>query len=331
MPVSAGFHSTVTLRDVYSARKRTRPYVRHTPLQYSPWISQAVGADVYLKLETEQLTRAFKVRGAVNRLMLLSDEEREHGVVTVSTGNHGKAVATIAAQLGIRAVVCVPELVLAHKKAAIEALGAEVVVRGKDQEEAEDYAVDLAERERLTYVSPFDDPAIIAGQGTIGLEILEDLPEADQVVVPLSGGGLMSGIATVMKSVDPRIRTTGVSMDRSPVMYWSILAGRPIQMPETSTLADSLMGGIGLENQYTFDIIRTFVDETVLVSEEEIGSTMARMLIEERMVVEGGGAVGLAALLAGKIEPVGDSVVVVVSGGNADMNVLLELVAKFKD
>lgn len=313
----------ITVRDVFAARKRIAPFIRKTPLVRSQALSGATGVNVWLKLECEQVSRSFKVRGAANRLLQLNAEERERGVVTVSTGNHGKAVATVAEQLGLRAVVCVPTSVLPHKMEEIRKLGAEVIVQGDDQEQAEAYAAELATREGLTLISPFDEPAIIAGQGTIALEILEDLPTVKTVVVPLSGGGLLSGIALAMTQIDPNIRIVGVSMERSPVMYWSLQAGHAVQLPELPTLADSLMGGFGPQNRYTIALVRRYMDEATLVSEEEIGAAMAFALLEEGLVVEGGGAVGIAAVRAGKVSLEGDDAVIVVSGGNADMGTLL--------
>jgi threonine dehydratase len=186
----------------------------------------------------------------------------------------------------------------------------------------------IADREGLNWVSPFDDPWVIAGQGTIGLEILDDLPQVDTVLAPLSGGGLLGGIALAVKSASHHIHTVGVAMARGPVMVASLEAGRPVQLPEEPTLADSLVGGIGLDNHYTFDLIRRMVDETVLVSEEEIAQAMVYALKQEKMVVEGGGVVALAALLARKIDVEGKSVACVVSGGNVDMDVLTHLVSE---
>ena len=325
IPLSAVLPSEITLRDVFAARKRICPFVRHTPLVRSRILSEQSGRNVYLKLESEQTSRSFKLRGAANRLLQLTPAERKNGVVTVSTGNHGKAVATIAMQLGMRAVVCVPTLVLHHKMDAIRRLGAEVVVHGADQEEAEAHATELAASQGLTLVSPFDDPAIICGQGTIALEILEDLPEVSTVVVPLSGGGLMSGIALAIKHADRGIRTVGVSMERGPVMYWSLRSGHAVQLAEEPTLADSLMGGFGPQNHYTIDLVRRYVDHSVLVSEADIAEAMVYVLEEERVIVEGGGAVGIAALRQDKAPLKGDHIVVVVSGGNADMEVLRTL------
>lgn len=315
---------SITLRHIYLARQAIAPYVRRTPLVRSPLLSQRAGAEVYLKLETAQETGAFKLRGAANKLLRLSDAERARGVVTVSTGNHGRAVAYMGRLLGVRVVVCAPALVLAHKIKAMRDLGAEVIAAGASQDEAECRALALAQEQGLTLVSPFDDPDIIAGQGVIGLELLEELPQIDTAVVPLSGGGLLGGIGLALKAADPAVRVVGASMARGPVMVESLRAGRPLQLPEEPTLADSLMGGIGLDNRYTFDLVRQVLDDAVLLSEEEIGSAMRYALREEHLVVEGGGAVGLGAVLHGKAQ-LGRCVAVVVSGGNADMARLLEL------
>ena len=320
--------NSLCLQDIFAARKRIAPYIRKTPLVFSASLSSMTGSNVYLKLENEQVTRSFKVRGAANKLLQIGADQGRRGVITVSTGNHGKAVATMAHALGIPATVCVPELVLQHKIDAIRSIGSEITINGADQEEAEAHAMQLAKENELTYISPFDDLDIIAGQGTVALEIVEDLPDIDHVIVPLSGGGLLSGMALTLKQINHSIRTTGVSMDRNPVMYWSLLAGRPIQMTELPSLADSLIGGIGLGNQYTFDLIRRHMDDAVLVREDDMADTMVHMLQYERMVVEGGGSVALAAVRASRIPDYGENVVVVISGGNADMTVLSKLVAE---
>lgn len=320
----------ITLRDIYRARSRIAGLVRRTPLVLSDALSRRVGSNVYLKLETQQVTGAFKIRGAANTLLSLSPDARGRGVVAVSTGNHGRALAHVGRTLGIRVVICVPDLVLPHKVEAMQALGAEVVVAGASQDEAEAHAAEMAAAENLVTVSPFDDPRVIAGQGTIGLEILEDLPQVDTVVVPLSGGGLMGGIALALKRADPAIRTVGVSMARGPVMIESVRKGRIVQLPEEPTLADSLMGGIGLENRYTYPLIAALVDDFVLLTEEEIASAMRHALLHERLLVEGGGAVGLGAVLHGKVATGGtggqpQNVVIVVSGANVDMQKLLRI------
>lgn len=317
----------IELRDLYVARDAIRAYARRTPLVRSAFLSSQTEGEVYLKLENMQETGAFKVRGAANRILQMSHDERERGVIALSTGNHGRALAWVGKQLGVRVVICVPESVLTHKVAAMRALGAEVRVSGADQDSAEVEALAMAEREQMTWVSPFDDPWVIAGQGTIGLEILEDLPQVDIVLAPLSGGGLLGGIALAVKNASHRIHTIGVAMERGPAMVASLAAGKPVQLPEEPTLADSLVGGIGLNNRYTFELIRCFVDETVLVSEAEIAHAMVYALKHEKLVAEGGGIVALAALLANKVDVAGKIVACVVSGGNVDMNVLTNLMA----
>jgi len=315
----------ISLRDIYWARQAIAPLVRRTPLVYSPGLSIYAGTSVYLKLENQQATGAFKLRGAANRLLALTPDERQKGVITVSTGNHGRAVAYVAQRLDMRAVICVPDLVLPHKLEAMRALGAEVLIHGHTQDEAEIYAMQLQSEQDLMLVSAFDDPHIIAGQGTIGLEILEELPQVDTVIVPLSGGGLMGGIALAMKSASTNIGTVGVSQALEPAMALSLQAGVPVAVIEEPSLADSLLGGIGLENRYTFPLIRDLVDEIVLLSEAEIAAAMVYALRQEKQVVEGGGSVGIGALLAGKVTHLGEHVVVVVSGGNVEMGKLLAL------
>ena len=320
--------STLTLRDIYLARQRIGPVVHRTHLIESPWLTQATGRQVSLKLENHQVTGSFKIRGATNKILSLSKAERERGVITVSSGNHGRAVAYVARRVGARAVICLPETVPEIKRQAIRSLGAETVVRGKDFDEALAYAGQLQAEQGLTPVSAFDDPCVIAGQGTIGLELLEDLPEIDTVVVPLSGGGLLAGIALALKTADPAIRTVGVSQERGPAMVESLKAGRVVPVVEEPTLADALAGGLNPDNAYTLPMTQQYVDDTVLVSEEEIAAGMAFAFKQHHLVVEGGGAVGLAALLHGKIDGLGEQVAVVVSGGNVNPALLMELVGR---
>ena len=308
------------LRDIYLARGRIAPYARRTPLVESPVLCQRTGASVHLKLENLQETGAFKVRGAANKLLSLSPEERARGVVTVSSGNHGRALAFVAGKLGIRAVVIVSNRVPQAKTGPIATLGAELIVHGDSYDEAEAHLRVLEKELGLAKIYPDDDPFIMAGQGTIGLEILEDLPQIDTAIVPIGGGGLISGIALALKSADSSIRVVGVSMARSPVMIESLKAGRPIEMEELETLADGLAGGIGLDNRYTFRACQAYVDQTAVVSEEEIAAAMAFVLDEHHIVVEGAGAVGIAALLGDQAQHLGQHVVVVVSGGNVDMS-----------
>lgn len=304
-----------TLRDVFAARRRIVSTVRHTPLRESAALSDLFGHAVRLKLENRQETGSFKLRGAANAILSLTDEERMRGVVAVSSGNHGRAVAKVAADLGAKAVICLSSRVPAVKADAIAALGAEVVVAGPTQDDADAEARRVVADRGLTFIHPFDDPRVIAGQGTIGIEMLEAFPELTCAIVPLSGGGLIAGIAVALKSADRSIRVIGVSQDRGPAMYESIRAGRLTDVVEEDTLADALAGGLGPTNDHTFEMCRELLDDIVLVSEEEMGDAMAWLSTEEGETVEGGGAVGVAALLAQKIGLDGPTAVVV-SGGN---------------
>ena len=315
-----------TPHDIHLARRRIAALIRPTPLLHSAALSERAGAAVYLKLENLQHTGSFKIRGAASKLLSLTAGERARGVVAVSSGNHGRAVAYVARQLGVRAVICLSERVPAGKVEAIRRLGAELVVHGASYDEAEAHSLRLQAEQGLIRVDPFDDPAVIAGQGTIGLELLEDLPQVDTAVVPLSGGGLISGIAIALKASNPAIRVVGVSMDRAPVMFHSLRAGRLIELPEQDTLADALAGGIGLDNRYTFRLVSRLVDDTLLVSEEEIAGAMAFALEQEHIVVEGGGAVALAALLYGRVAQPGRAVAVIISGGNVDLSLLSKVI-----
>jgi threonine dehydratase len=318
----------VTLHDIYKARQRIAALVSRTPVISSPLLAERVGASVYLKAENLQKTGSFKIRGATNEMLGLTAKEKAQGVVTVSSGNHGRAVAYIAQQLGINAVICMSTRVPDNKLNAIEHLGAEVVVYGDSYEQAEIHALQLQEERGLTMIEPFDAPLVIAGQGTVGLELLEDLPEIDTAIVPLSGGGLISGIALALKSASSSIRVIGVTMDRAPVMYHSLRAGSPIEMEEENTIADALVGNIGVNNRYTFRMVQKYVDDTILVSDEEIAGAMAFALEQHHLVVEGGGAVGIAALLHGRASNLGHTVAVVVSGSNVSLPLLLKVAQK---
>ncbi len=304
--------------EIWKARKRIAHLVEETPLVYSPGLSKAYQASVYLKLEFIQPTKSFKLRGAANKILSLKQEERQRGVATFSTGNHGLAVAYVAGKLGIPAAIFISERVTGVKVNNLRALGANLVIYGDNQDDAEDYCYKKAKEEDWVVVKPFDDPMVIAGQGTIGLEILEQLPDLDTVIVPLSGGGLISGIALALKNNLSHLRVIGVSMKGSPVMYHSLKKGRPVNLEEKSTLADSLLGGIGLDNRYTFSIVKTCVDEVVLVSEEAIAAGMASLFREERMAVEGAAATTVAVLDEHKLIGPDSRVALILSGSNID-------------
>jgi threonine dehydratase len=310
----------VTIADVHAARERIAGRVRLTPMTHSPSLSDRLGVPVHLKLEHHQDTGSFKLRGATNAVLALSEEARSRGVVGVSTGNHGRGLAHAARETGVRCVICMSELVPRNKVEAIAALGAEVRIVGRSQDDAQIEVDRLVGDDGMTMVPPFDDASVIAGQGTLGLEIMDQCPEAGTILVQLSGGGLISGIALAAKAVKPSLRVIGISMARGAAMAESQKAGRPVQVEELPTLADSLGGGIGLDNALTFAMVRDLVDEFVLLGEAEIAAGIRHAYWHERQVVEGAGAVAIAAILGARIDAHGP-VVALVSGANIDMNV----------
>ncbi|MDQ6600515.1 hydroxyectoine utilization dehydratase EutB [Bacillus salipaludis] len=317
------------IRDVWEARQRISPLIKRTPVIQSSILSEKIGRNVYLKLENVHEVGAFKVRGAANKILSLSEEERKRGVATYSTGNHGMAVAYVAKKLGINAVVCISNRVPKAKVDSLKRLDAHIEIVGDSQDAAGVRCYELERERGLTVIEPFDDPYVIAGQGTIGLELLEDIPNLSDVIVPLSGGGLLSGIGLAVKSNDPGIRVTGVSMEKSAVMYESLKAGKPVVLPESETLADSLLGGIGLDNQYTFPMVRKYMDEVVLIPEEEIAFGMAFMMDKHRMMMEGAAATGIAAILGNKILHQEGDVAVIISGQNVDLSIVHSVIEKY--
>jgi threonine dehydratase len=309
----------ISQRDIFRAAHRIRPFVRRTALRPSPSLSRLSGGDIHLKLEHQQTTGSFKLRGATNAVLALSDEERSRGIIGASTGNHGRGLAHAARQAGARCIICMSELVPSNKVEAIRALGAEIRITGRSQDDAQQEVDRLVAGQGMVMLPPFDHPDVIAGQGTLALEILEDLPDVDTVLVQLSGGGLISGVALGLKSASPDIRVIGISMERGAAMIESQRAGKPVSVEELPTLADSLGGGIGLDNRHTFRMVRDLVDETVMVSEAEIATAIRHAYSHEQQVLEGAGVVGIAALLAGKVASPGRTAVLL-SGGNIDMD-----------
>lgn len=315
----------VTIRDIWEAKKRITPLVHKTKLLHSNLLSQKHQSQVFLKLENLHDTGSFKIRGAANKILSLTEAEKQNGVTTFSTGNHGMAVAYVAKQLGIKATVCISNRVPEVKVQKLKELGAEVVIVGENQDDAEAHCYELEKDRGMTVIKPFDDPYIISGQGTIGLELFEDLPNVDTVIVPLSGGGLLSGVGFTLKTINPSIEVIGVSMERSPVMYESLKANRPVVLKEQPTLADSLLGGIGLNNQYTFNMVKKYMDDVVLLTEEEIAEGMFYMLKNHRMGIEGASATGIAALLSNKVVRKDKNIAIIISGCNVDMSLLLQI------
>jgi threonine dehydratase len=313
-----------TLADILDARNTIAGVADNTPLVPSLHMQAQCGHEFLLKLENMQPIGAFKLRGALNAVMKLPDGVT--GVTCCSTGNHGRGVAYAARRRDLRAVICMSSLVPQPKIDGIRALGAEVRIVGSSQDDALAESRRLVAEEGLVEISPFDDIAVIAGQGTIGLEILSARPDVATILVPLSGGGLAGGIALAAKAVNPAIRMIGISMDRGAAMYQSIRAGQPVEVEEVPSLADSLGGGIGMDNRLSFALCRDLLDDVLLVSEEEIYHAMQILYYEDRIVAEGACVVGLAAMLAGRIPHLEGPVATIVTGRNLDMAVFTRII-----
>ncbi|QRZ15208.1 hydroxyectoine utilization dehydratase EutB [Paracoccus methylovorus] len=305
---------SVTLDDIRAAAGRIRGHVIETPLIRDEALSERLGQPVWLKCEYRQTTGAFKLRGATNAILSLPPDALARGVVTASTGNHGRAVAHAARAIGVPATICLSRLVPDNKVQAIRDLGAEVRIIGASQDEAMVEVARAVASEGMTEIPPFDHEAVVAGQGTLGLEIAP--VEAEAVLVPLSGGGLAAGVAVAIKALSPATRVIGLTMENGAAMAASLVAGHPVEVVETPSLADSLGGGIGFQNRVTFALCRALLDDVILLHEAEIAQAI-RHLGRAGHIVEGAAAVGHAALLAGRFVPKGPTVTIL-SGANID-------------
>jgi threonine dehydratase len=308
-------------REVLEAEQRIRPRVRETSVERSDELSRLGGASVFLKLENLQDTGSFKVRGAWNKLLSLTPGQRARGVVTASTGNHGLAVAFVLRRLGAPGIAFVPEGAAPVKLTGIASLGVEVRTAGADPVESEARARSFAAREGRVYVSPYNDPLIVGGQGTIGLELARQLDRIDAVFVPLGGGGLVSGIASYLGAVKRGVRIIGCSPENSPVMIRSVRAGRVLDLPSLPTLSDGTAGGVEA-GAITLDLCRALVDEYLTVTEDEIERALALFLRSHETVIEGAAAVALASYLKVRERFAGSRVVLVLSGGNIEPETL---------
>lgn len=315
----------VTAADIAAAAGRLQGRVVRTPLVRATRLSSELGIDLRLKPETLQETGTFKIRGATHAVMRLSPEQRACGVITVSSGNHGPALAAAASKQGVTCTVCLSTMVPANKVENVRLFGGHPHIAGAEFDEAAREATRLAEETGAVMVPPFDHPDVLAGAGTVGHEIMEDWPEVDVVIAPLSGGGLLGGVAIAVKGAKPGARVIGVSMEGGAVMHASLAAGKPVELPEEESLADALGGGIGLDNKWTFTPVRDLVDETRLVPEELIAEGMRRLFFDQGLVSEGAGAVGVSALLQGGLVEPGTKVAVVVSGRNVGREALMDV------
>ena len=315
------------LDDVLAARERVAETSRHTPLDYSHTFSAMTGADVHLKLETFQRTGSFKIRGATNRIATLSEAEQDAGVVTASAGNHAQGVALAATRIGVDATIVMPAHAPVSKVEATRSYGGRVVLHGADYDEAAEKAHEIERAEGRTYVHAFDDDYVMAGQGTIGLEVLEDLPGVETLVVPIGGGGLISGIATAVKAKKPDVRVVGVQAEGAASVAQSLEKGERVTRDSVETIADGIATrSVG---ERTFDIIRERVDEVVTVSDAEIAVALTTLLERGKTLVEGAGAVPLAALIEERFDVADDETIVpCLCGGNIDMNVLTTVIMR---
>jgi len=309
----------IDISDMEIARETIRPFIKKTTLKYSNFLSSLCKGTVYLKLENTQLSHSFKIRGAFNKLLNLTPEEKQKGIITCSSGNHGLATAIAAKKLNMSVKIVIPETTPRKKIDKIKEYNVDLVLYG-DYDKAEQRALELARKELKTYISPYNDPDIIAGQGTIGLEILEEFPEVEKVLVPIGGGGVIAGIAIAIKCKNRSIEVIGVQSEASSVMYDSLRAGKILKPEEyiiQDSIADGLSGGIE-ENSITFAITQKNVNKVILVKEESIKEAIRLLWQKDNQVVEGAGAVGTALVMENKEQFKNKKTVVVVSGGNID-------------
>lgn len=309
------------LLNFYAARERIGRLLRNTPLEISPFLSKLCEGEIWIKLENQQINGSFKARGALNKIFQLSDEERNRGIVTASSGNHAQGVGYAAHMLGICSTIVVPTHTPMVKIEAIMRFGVGLEIKGDEYMDAEKIARDLERKEGMTFVSPYNDLDIIAGQGTIGLEMMETMPDLEVILVPVGGGGLIAGVGCAIKNIDDSVEIIGVQSVASPVMAESIKDGRIVEMELEDSVAEALHGGIE-EGSVTFEMCQKNVDDFILVQEETIVKAISTMLVQQRQVVEGAGAVGVAALIENPKRFANRKVGVVVSGGNIDRELL---------
>ncbi|OOY35628.1 threonine ammonia-lyase [Solemya velum gill symbiont] len=315
----------IAFADIREAQDRIRDFIYKTPCAHSETLSHLTGCNLYLKLENLQMTGSFKERGSLNKILQLNKQQKAVGVITASAGNHAQGVAHAAGLCGIRAVIVMPETTPLAKIQGTSQLGAEIELYGSSYDEAYEKACELQQCHGYTFIHAFDDPAVIAGQGTIGLELVEQVPDIDAVVVPVGGGGLISGIALAVKESHPDIDIIGVEAERLPAMQQSVTSGRVIPLRTANTIADGI--SVARVGEHTLPIVSKLVSQIVTVSEEEIAAAIMTLLEREKSLAEGAGAVGVAAMLQHRMSSLkGKTVVVVVSGGNIDMTLLARII-----
>ena len=316
----------VTIAAIQQAKLNINSIVSRTPLDFSNTFSNILGVSVYLKQENFQKTGSFKIRGAYNKILNLSQEEKDSGVIAASAGNHAQGVAFGAQSAGIKATIIMPEGAPITKAMATRGYGAEVILHGQSYDDAYEKAIEIQKETKATYIHAFDDPYIISGQGTVGLEILEDLPDVDAVIAPVGGGGLISGIAVALKSLRPQVKIFGVQAEGAPSMYKAREFGQINTLESVSTIADGI--AVKRPGKLTFDLVQKYVDDIATVNDEEVAKAILMLLERTKSVVEGAGAVSLAALMTEKFSLKGKKVAVVLSGGNIDVNMVSMIIER---
>lgn len=315
---------TVTFQMIVEAARNLKGVVKETDFCYSETLSDLTKGDVYLKLENLQQSGSFKIRGAYNKIIHLSDEEKKCGVVASSAGNHAQGVAISASKLGIKSTIVMPKSAPFAKIYATRKYGGKVVLHGEVYDEAYEKAIEIQEATGATFVHPFNDPYVIAGQGTIGLEIMQEQPDLDVVLVPIGGGGIASGIALAVKMINPNIKVIGVQTKNAPSMYESLKCGHVEATPVNKTIADGI--AVGEPGDLTFSIIKDYVDEIITVSETEISQAFLLLLENCNLVCEGAGAVSVAAIMSRKLDLKNKKVGAILSGGNIDINLIESII-----
>jgi threonine dehydratase len=316
----------ISLADVMAARERLRGSIYYSPCAHSQMLSGITGQQIYLKLENLQMTGSFKERGALNRIALLTPDQAARGVVTASAGNHAQGVAYHATKRGIRALIVMPLATPLVKVTATRGFGAEVVLHGANYDEAYEEARRICAAQNMTFIHPFDDGAVMAGQGTIGLELLEQVPGLEAVVVSIGGGGLIGGVACAIKESRPEVKVVGVQTSRLPSMAIAVAQGHPVTIEPATTIADGI--SVRRAGEVTFPVVERYVDEIVTVDEDEIASAILMLLEREKTLAEGAGAAGLAALLQKKTSLNGAKTAVVIGGGNIDVTLLSRIIER---
>jgi threonine dehydratase len=316
----------ITIADVNAAYERIRQSIYLSPCARSETFSQLTGNSIYLKLENLQRTGAFKERGALNKLLTLSPDDRDRGVIAASAGNHAQGLAYHAGRLGIQAQICMPLTTPLIKVSATKAYGAEVILYGANYDDTCEEAIRRSRQQSLTFVHPFDDDAVIAGQGTLGLEILKQYPDIEAIVVPIGGGGLIGGVACAVKETNPRILVVGVQTARLPSMKAAVAEGKPVTLAPAATIADGI--AVRRAGDRTLPLVQKYVDEIVTVDEEEIANAVLLLLEREKTLAEGAGAAAIAALINHKVQLTGKKIAALICGGNMDVSLLSRIIER---